>query len=97
MEWIDVFLLITMTVGATLFTFIGFKLGRAYPKECRHRYKVLYKSNGIRYEKPGYPERLCYCKCRRCGKEKLMWVDSIQCTDYTEDISKFVAIQLEEH
>ena len=97
MSWIDIFLLATMIAGAALFAFIGFKLGRAYPKTCKHRYKVLYKSNVIRADGNGYPDRLCYCRCRRCGQEKLMWVDSVQCTDYSEDINGFVMIKWEEH
>ena len=97
MSWIDIFLLATMIAGAVLFAFIGFKLGRAYPKTCKHRYKILYKSNVIRTDGNGCPDRLCYCRCRRCGQEKLMWVDSIQCTDYLEDINGFVTIKWEEH
>lgn len=97
MTYIDIFLCVVLVIGSMLFTFIGFKLGREFPKKCSHRYKILYKSNVIRIDKPGYIDRLCYCKCRRCGKERLMWVDSIQCTDSTEDINGFVTIKWEEH
>lgn len=42
---------------------------------CRHKWKVVEKSNVIQLDDMGYPLRLFICKCEKCGKYDQQWID----------------------
>ena len=48
---------------------------KLFKKLCDHEWKILMRSNALQFDSMGYPLRLCYVKCVKCGETKHMWID----------------------
>lgn len=44
--------------------------------KCKHRWKVIERSNALQQDTMGYPLRLCILKCSKCGKSEQQWLDT---------------------
>lgn len=44
--------------------------------KCKHRWKVVERSNALQQDSMGYPLRLCILKCSKCGKLEQQWLDT---------------------
>ena len=63
--------------------------------KCNHKFNIIAKSNVIQMVEPGKWDRLCKCRCMRCGVTDDQWFPSYDVTSYFEDISKFVILEWE--
>lgn len=74
---------ICMIIGAVLLYFPPINLSnnnnRLLCKIFGHSYCLKNRSNTIQFDTMGNPLRLFIVECDRCGKSKMMWIDSAEC------------------
>lgn len=62
-----------------------------FNKKCKHKWKVVEKSNALQLDHIGYPLRLFLVKCENCGEYDQVWIDvPVEEFDEVKDGKSFV-------